>query len=56
MLVLVNDVRQAAWNKGKKYLFFIDVILKPLFIKELSSFEYAVNKRLKRTTFNGWRR
>jgi hypothetical protein len=56
ILVLVNDVRHTARNKGKKCLFFIDIILGPLFIKELSLFEYAVDKSLKRTTSNGWRR
>jgi hypothetical protein len=53
ILSLVNDFRQADRNKDKKCLFFIAVIPRPLFIKELSSFKYAVDKSLKRTTSNG---
>jgi len=54
-LSLVNDVRHADQNKGKKCLFFIDVIPRPLFLKELSLFEYAIARSPKRTTSSGWK-
>jgi hypothetical protein len=56
ILASVNNAYYTDRNKPKKCLFFIKVILKDLFIKALSSFEYAFNKSPKRRTFKGYNR